>query len=74
MAGYRVYRSSDGRVFDPVGSSFGPGFVDLSGVAGQTYLYTVVAYAADGFESDFADPIQAQIDTLFPVFLPVVQR
>jgi len=74
LAGYRVYRSSDGRVFDPVGSSFGLGFVDLSGVAGQTYLYTVVAYAADGFESDFADPIQAQIDMVYPVFLPVVQR
>lgn len=69
-----MYRSSDGRIFDPVGSSFGPAFVDLSGVAGRTYLYTVVAYAEDGFESDFSDPIQAQIDKVYPVFLPMVVR
>lgn len=74
VVGYRVYRSSDGHVFEPVGSSFGPAFVDLSGVIGKTYLYRVVSYADDGFESDFSDPIQAQIDQLFPVFLPVIVR
>ncbi len=74
VAGYRVYRSSDGRVFDPVGSSFIPGFVDLAAVIGQTYVYEVVAYAEDGFESDFSNTIQAQIDKEYPVFLPVIVR
>jgi len=74
VAGYRIYRSLDGRIFEPVGSSFIPGFVDLSGVAGQTYLYTVVSYAIDGFESSFADPIQAVIGQIYEVNLPIISR
>ncbi|MCJ7696466.1 MAG: hypothetical protein MUO40_13725, partial [Anaerolineaceae bacterium] len=56
VVGYRVYRSSDGRIFVPVGSSFIPGFVDLTAVIGNSYQYRVVAYADDGFESEFSDP------------------
>jgi len=74
VAGYRIYRSTDGRIFEPVGSSFIPGFVDLSGVAGQTYLYTVVSYAIDGYESIFADPIQAVIGQIYEVNLPIITR
>jgi len=74
VAGYRVYRSSDGRVFDPVGSSFIPGFVDLTGVFGQSYIYRVVAYANDGFESEMSDPLEAIVGMTYPVFLPLVRR
>jgi hypothetical protein len=75
VAGYRVYRSSDGRVFDPVGSAFTPGFVDLTGVPGETYLYVVVSYAADGSESGFSDPIQAVVGLPdVPLYLPLIMR
>jgi hypothetical protein len=74
VAGYRVYRSSDGRMFSPVGSSFIPGFVDLTGVFGQSYIYRVVAYANDGFESEMSAPFEAIVGMTYPVFLPVVQR
>lgn len=74
VKGYRVYRSSDGRVFEPVGSTFIPAFVDLSGTLGQNFLYRVAAYAEDGFESDLSEPSLVEIGLLYPVFLPVVQR
>ncbi|MBE0687319.1 MAG: hypothetical protein IH585_15115 [Anaerolineaceae bacterium] len=74
VAGYRIYRSSDGRIFKPVGSSFGLGFVDLTAVIGESYQYAVVAYAGDGFESDFSNFIQAQVDNTYAVFLPLTMR
>ncbi|MHB0967554.1 MAG: fibronectin type III domain-containing protein [Bellilinea sp.] len=74
VKGYRVYRSSDGRDYAPVGSTFIPGFVDLSGVIGQTYQYRVTAFAEDGFESALSEPIQATVGVVYPVYLPLVNR
>lgn len=74
VAGYRIYRSSDGRTFEPVGSSFIPAFVDLSGALGHQFVYRITAYSEDGFESDLSNPLTAQIDPLYPVFLPVIVR
>jgi hypothetical protein len=74
VKGYRVYRSSDGRVFEPVGSTFIPAFVDLSGALGHSFLYRVTAYAEDGFESELSSSVLAEIGVSYPVFLPIVQR
>jgi len=74
VKGYRVYRSSDGRTFEPVGSTFIPAFVDLSGTLGHSFLYRVAAYAEDGFESELSEPSLVEIGFLYPVFLPLVRR
>ena len=74
VKGYRVYRSSDGRDYVPVGSTFIPGFVDLSGVMGLTYQYRVAAFAEDGFESDLSESVQATVGVVYPVYLPLVNR
>lgn len=79
VIGYRVYRSDDGRVYEPVGSSFGTGFVDLSAVSGNSYLYAVAAYAGDGYESPLSEPLTAVVLTAVveeadAIFLPWVSR
>ncbi len=74
VKGYRIYRSADGRTFEPVGSTFIPAFVDLSAALGSSYQYRVTAYAEDGFESDLSDAILTEIGLLYPIFLPVIQR
>jgi len=74
VVGYRVYRSSDGRFFEPVGSSFGYGFVDLTAVIGQSYQYKLASYSADGFESELSDPIQVVIENFYSIFLPLTMR
>lgn len=74
VVGYRVYRSSDGRIYEPVGSSFTNGFVDLSAVLGQSYLYAVASYADDGYESTPGAPVLAQVGMLYEIFIPAVQR
>jgi len=74
VKGYRIYRTSDGRTYEPVGSSFGTGFVDLSAVPGSSYQYMVVAYAGDGHESPFSNPVMSVIDQIHTFFLPSVRR
>lgn len=74
VKGYRIYRSSDGRTYEPVGSSFGTGFVDLSAVQGNSYLYTVVAYAGDGSESPMSESVTAVVNEIHLVYLPSIRR
>lgn len=74
VVGYRVYRSSDGRIFEPVGSSFGDGFVDLSAVLGHTNLYAVTSFASDGYESTRSSPVLAEVGELHEIYLPAVSR
>lgn len=74
IVGYRIYRTQDGRIYTPVGSSFGFGFVDLSAVAGQSYAYRVAAYAADGFESAPSESVRVVVAEEYPVYLPLVRR
>lgn len=74
VKGYRIYRSSDGRTYEPVGSSFGTGFVDLSAVPGTSYQYMVAAYAADGFESQFSNQVIAVVGQIHAIYLPSISR
>ncbi len=74
VAGYRIYRSSDGRLWEPVGSAFGTGFVDLSAVEGQVYQYAAAAYSADGYESPLSSLLLAEVGNLYPVFVPLIIR
>jgi hypothetical protein len=74
VKGYRIYRSSDGEAFEPVGSSFGTGFVDLSAVPGNSYLYAVTAYAGDGYESQLSNTVTAIVENIHNIFLPTVIR
>jgi hypothetical protein len=74
VKGYRIYRSSNGEAFEPVGSSFGTGFVDLSAVPGNSYLYAVVAYSGDGYESQLSNTVTAILENIHNIFLPTVIR
>lgn len=74
VKGYRIYRSSDGRTYEPVGSSFGTGFVDLSAVPGNSYFYTVAAFARDGFESPMSESTMAVVNQVHLLYLPSIRR
>lgn len=74
VKGFRIYRSSDGRTYEPVGSSFGTSFVDLSAVPGSSYQYVVAAYGGDGYESLFSHPVISVVDQIHTLYLPSVRR
>ncbi len=71
VAGYRVYRAQDGGVWQPVGSSFAPSYVDVTAGAPDAYRYAVAAYTAEGGESPFSLEVRVGERTL-RVFLPYV--
>lgn len=73
VAGYRVYRSQEGGVWQPVGSSFAPGYVDLTANALGAYRYAVAAYTAEGGESPPSQSVGVGERPL-RVFLPFVGR
>ena len=58
VAGYRVYRAQDGGVWQPVGGSFAPGYVDVTASAPATYRYAAGAHIADGGESPLSPEIR----------------
>ncbi|MCI0519646.1 MAG: hypothetical protein L0Z70_05245 [Chloroflexi bacterium] len=74
LGGYRVYRSADGREFEPVGGSLSAGFVDLSALAGVSYTYAVASYSYDGVESPLSETVLVEIGTLGPIYLPLLRR
>ncbi len=73
VAGYRVYRSQEGGVWQPVGSSFAPGYVDVTASALAAYRYAVAAYTAEGGESPLSQPVGVGERPL-RVYLPLTTR
>ncbi len=73
VAGYRVYRSQDGGPFAPVGSTFVPGFVDLTALLDHTYHYAVTTFNVDGVESDLSGATEVGASS-FRVYLPVALK
>jgi len=74
LAGYRIYRSQDGGPFEPAGSTFVPGFVDLNAAVGHTLRYAVSTYTGGGTESAMGNPVEVTLVGGFQVFLPLVLR
>ena len=59
IAGYRIcVETEDGRAV-PIGSSFHPGFTDLSARFGQMRAYRVSTYSARGIESELSEALLA---------------
>ena len=73
VAGYRVYRAGGDGVWQPVGSSFAPGYVDLTAGAASGYRYAVAAYTAGGQESSLSQGVNVGVPGL-RTYLPLVTR
>ncbi|MBX7215048.1 MAG: hypothetical protein K1X39_13625, partial [Thermoflexales bacterium] len=75
IIGWRVYRS-DGGAFKPVGSTWLPGFVDVSATLDKGYLYRVTSFDAQGNESALSASAAMAAPSYVPnrVFLPAVRR
>ncbi len=71
VAGYRVYRSEGDGAWQPIGSSFAPGYVDLTSSATRAYRYAVAAYTAEGVESPLGPQVGVGTRPL-SVYLPLV--
>jgi len=74
LAGYRVFRSQDGGPFEPAGSTFVPGFVDLNAAVGHTLRYAVSVYTGAGTESAMGSPVEVTLVGGARVYLPLVLR
>ncbi len=80
IAGYRIYRRTTKTAWQPVGSSFGTKWADVSADFDSTYEYGVSAYTATGVESDLSQTMKATMSPLppaanrSPVFLPSVSN
>lgn len=59
VAGYRIWIDDDQGVPVPLGSSFNPGFADLSALFGFERRYRVSTYSARGIESELSAPVLA---------------
>lgn len=73
VAGYRIYRAEGDGAFQPIGSTFEIGYVDLNAAMLHNYRYAVSAYTDSGQES----ALSAVINTTVPglrVFLPWLVR
>ena len=73
VAGNRVYRAEADGTFQPIGSSFAPGYVDLTASVGRAYRYAVTSYTAEGGESPLSLQISVSARPL-QVYLPMVAR
>lgn len=73
IAGYRIYRAEDNGAFQPVGSTFEHGYVDLNASVLHTYRYAVSAYTAAGQESALSASLTVTVPGI-RVYLPVIQR
>jgi fibronectin type 3 domain-containing protein len=62
IAGYRAYRATDDGDPVPVGSTFVPGFVDLTAELDHTYHYTVVSFTEDGIESQSSNVVDVTLE------------
>ena len=75
VAGYRVYRATDGGPSLSVGSSFVPGWVDVTAQPGHRYQYAVVSYAANGLEGEPSAVRQVALPAAKAhTYLPLVLR
>lgn len=59
VAGYRIWIDDENGEPVPVGSSFNPGFADLSALFGFERRYRVSTYSARGIESMLSEPLLA---------------
>lgn len=73
VVGYRIYRAADGGPWEPLGSSFAPGYLDMTAHAGASFSYAVVAYTATGNESPRSTAITVGT-RLYRSYLPLVNR
>jgi hypothetical protein len=73
IAGYRVYRAAGGDDPMPVGSTFVPGFVDLTTELDRTYHYTVVSFTEDGIESESDNVVDVTLEP-WRSYLPLLGR
>jgi hypothetical protein len=60
VKGYRVYVEGVGGKIEPLGSSFNPGFVDLTAALAGQRRYYVSTYSARGVESELVGPLIAE--------------
>jgi hypothetical protein len=74
LAGYRIYRAQDGGPFEPAGSTFVPGFVDLNAAVGHTLRYAVSTYTGAGTESAMGSPVEVLLAGGSQVYLPLVLK
>ena len=75
VAGYRVYRATDGGPSLPAGSSFVTGWVDVTAQPGHRYQYAVVSYAANGLEGEPSAVRQVTLPAAKAyTYLPLVLR
>jgi hypothetical protein len=59
IAGFRIYVDDEAGQAIPIGSSFHPGFTDLSARFGQTRRYRVSTYSVRGIESELSAVLAA---------------
>jgi len=76
VVGVRIYRRAGGDRLEPVGSSLGTGFVDLTAAFDQSYQYALTSFAQDGSESVHTEPIGVTLSPKqgYQVYLPAILR
>ncbi len=73
IAGYRIYRSTNGGLPAPIGSTFVGGYADVTADPDHTYQYFVTAYNAEGIESDFSPSLEVTTQS-FRIDLPLIVK
>jgi fibronectin type 3 domain-containing protein len=61
LAGYRVYRSTDGGGFERVGEVNLPAYSDRQAQTGHAYRYAITAFDQSGNESQRSAPVEAAL-------------
>jgi hypothetical protein len=73
VSGYRIYRAESDGPFQSIGSTFQPGYVDLTATMLRSYRYAVAAYTAEGGESPLSPAVGVGERSL-RVYLPLTLR
>jgi hypothetical protein len=73
LVGYRIYRAEGNGAFKPVGTSFVPGFIDVTAQLDKNYRYAVTFYNIHGTESPLSGSYPVQTRS-FRLFMPVIRR
>jgi len=73
VAGYRIYRAEGEAAFEPIGSTFEIGYVDLTATVLHSYRYAVSAYTDSGQESTLSATVRVTAPGL-RTYLPAVRR
>lgn len=60
VVGYRIYRSTDGESYVPIGTTFTNGYLDVTGNSQQQAFYRVTSFSARGQESTLGPPAERQ--------------